>query len=245
MIGSRANGLGYASSCLSDAWSTFNNPAGLSNPENTSVNVTYDVFSNFKTFNRYAATFHFPFLGGGSGIGIMRFGDELYNEQQIRIAYANQLGITSLGASCQYIQYRAEGIGTKGIVTFSLGGITKLTDWLRTGAYIVNVTQPKVAENEKIPTLLILGVSVKASEKVFLFLEVEKNINEEPVLKSAVEYQINKKFAFRTGIHPAPASGFFGFSIQHKKLKLDYAFSYLPAIGTRHQTTLAYKISSK
>ena len=241
-IGGRANGLAYASSTLSDEWSIFNNPAGAASAKEHRLAVAYDATPTFSFWNRSAAVILLPFKRGGVNIGIIRAGDEVFSEQMLAASYANKFGIASLGVSLQYIQYNAEGLGRKGVPTFTVGSITELTPWLKIGACIMNVTQPDITEEEKIPTVLLLGISMKASEKVFAFMEVEKNIDEDPLLKAAVEYRFNEKFSVRTGFHPLPTAGFFGFALNRKRLQVDYAFSYFPQLGIRHQTGLSYAI---
>jgi hypothetical protein len=244
-IGARANGLAYASSSLADEWAIFNNPAGTAFTKENRVAVAYDATPGFSFWNRSAAVTMLPFKGGGVNIGIIRAGDAVFNEQMFAASYANKFGIASLGVSLQYIQYNAEGIGRKGAPTFTAGSITELTPWLKIGACIMNVTQPDITEEEKIPTVLLFGISLKASEKVFVFMEVEKNIEEDPLLKASVEYRFNEKFSLRTGFHPEPVAGFFGFGFRRKKLQVDYAFSYYPQLGTRHQTGFSYIIRTQ
>jgi hypothetical protein len=244
-MGPRANALGYAASCLRDTWSIFNNPAGISSASHAEVCFAYDATPGFASFNRMAVACTTPLLNGYFGGGIFRFGDELYSEQFFSAGYANKFGIASLGARVQYIQFKTENFGTKGVMTFSAGGIAELTSWLTIGAQIINATQPEITENEKLPTILILGISLKASEKVIVLTEIEKNINENPLIKGGLEYQIHKKIFLRTGFTPKPLAGFFGFGIQVKKIKFDYAFSYLTGIVTKHQAGFLYQLKSR
>jgi hypothetical protein len=244
-IGPAANGIGYASSCSADEWAVYNNPAGARSSSETRVAFTYDAFPGFVSFHRIAAVVALPLRNGGFNAGVFRFGDELYNEHVITAAYAQKLGISTLGISIKYLQVTAEGFGSNGVATFSAGGITELAPWLKAGAYVVNLTQPKIAEQEKIPTFLLFGISLKASDKVAVLIEAEKDIGEDTLIKVGVEYRQGKKFVLRTGFHPAPAAGFFGFGFRMKKLQLDYAFSYLSQFGNRHQAGIGYVIKGK
>jgi hypothetical protein len=239
-IGPSANGIAYASSCSADEWAVYNNPAGARGSGEMKAALTYDVFPGFTSFNRIAAVVSVPFRNGGINAGVFRFGDDLYNEHVITAAYAQKLGISSLGVSVKYLQIAAEGFGSNGVATFSAGGITELTPWLKTGAYVINLTQPDIAEQEKIPTYLLFGVALKASHNVSVLAEAEKDIGENTLIKVGVEYIQGKKFILRTGFHPAPAAAFFGFGFRTKKLHFDYAFSYTPEVGSRHQAGIAY-----
>ena len=244
-IGPAANGIGYASSCSADEWAVYNNPAGARGNGETKAAFAYDVFPGFASFHRIAAVVSLPFANGGINAGVFRLGDDLYNEHVITAAYAQKLGISSLGVSVKYLQVAAEGFGSKGVATFSAGGITELAPWLKAGAYAINLTQPKIAEQEKISTFLIFGVALRASDNVSVLAEAEKNIGEDTLIKLGLEYRQGKKFILRTGFHPDPAAGFFGFGFRTKKLYFDYAFSYLPQIGSRHQAGIAYIMKRK
>jgi hypothetical protein len=244
-IGARAGGIGYASSCISNEWSIFNNPAGASSPEHPKFSLTYDALPGFSPFDRVAAVAVFPFFNGGLNAGLFRSGDNIFSKQVASVSYANELGIASLGASVQYIQISAEGFGSKGVLSFSAGGITELTPWIKVGAYIVNISQPEISEHEKIPTMLVLGVCLVASTKVNVYLEVEQELQEKPLIKAGVEYQPNKKFMVRTGIHPEPAAGFMGFAFMMKQLEFNYALSYRQTLGNGHQLSVSYRLPPK
>lgn len=242
-IGARANGLAYASSCLSDEWSVFNNPAGASSPGNHLAAVTVDVLPGFKAWNRMGAVYLFPFAKGGINAGVFKSGDALYSEQTLSAAYANKFGITSLGISAQLIQYHAEGFGSTIVPSVTLGGITELYPWLTLGACVVNITQPEIAEDERVPATLVAGVAVTLSDNVRAFAEVQKLLPEKSLLKAAVEYEFHKKFTLRTGFHYQPVAGFFGLGFRRRKIVVDYAVSYLENIGLRHQTGISYRFN--
>jgi len=241
-VGARANGLGFASSCLEDEWSIFNNIAGLAKVDQISTAFTYDAQPSFKPFNKAAATFSMPLKFGVAGAGIFHFGDNLYNEQILTAGFSNTFGLASLGIKVNYVQYYAEGFGRKGVISISFGGIAKLTEDLSLGAHIVNLNQPTIStsEDEKIPTILVTGIGFNLSSKAFLTTEIEKNFDYPATWKTGFEYQLNKKFTFRTGFNVNPHAGFFGLGFRPRKFKLDYAFQHHFTFGARHQATVGY-----
>jgi hypothetical protein len=247
LIGGRAMALGYASSCLTDEWAIFNNVAGLAKVEHSTTAFTYDALPSFSSFNRMAALFATPIKPGVAALGVYRFGDDLYNEQIITAGYANTFGLASLGAKVNYVQYTAQGFGTTQAVTLSFGGIANLTPHLSVGAHIVNINQPKLSElsKETLPTLLILGLGIKLSEKVFITSEVDKDLSYDVLWKTGLEYQLHEKVIARTGFNLHPQAGFLGLGFRPKKFTLDYAFQYTRSMGARHQATVAYKFKSK
>lgn len=245
LIGARANGSGYASSCLKDASSIFNNVAGLAGIQDLQAGLTYDVFPGFATFNRLAAVIAAPLKLGTFGGGLFRFGDELYNEQHLTLGYANKFGLASLGGRVSLMQNSTEGFGTNMVITFSVGGIASLTPWLSVGAHIVNVTQPRIAEDQRVPSLLILGVCANASEKVNVMLEVEKDLDYSITVKGGFEYSIHRKVQIRTGVNVHPNAGFFGIGFTQRKYSIDYAASYYELLGLRHQMGVSYHLKKR
>lgn len=240
IIGARSAGVGYASGCFGDEWSILNNPAGITFVEAPAAGLSYESVPSSPSFNRAAFTFTMPLSLGAAGMGIFRFGDELYREQVFCAGYANKFGLAALGAKFQYINYFIEGFGRRSVFSFSFGGIAQLTPWLKFGAHVINISQPEITEGEKIPTWLIAGASIKTSEKVTALIEVEKDIDHKPKLKAGVEYQFLSRFSARTGININPRAGFFGFGFTPGKYKLDYAYHWNPTILTRHQLSISF-----
>ena len=237
LIGARVNGVGYATTCISDQWSIFNNIAGLAGVSEIQAGASYDAMPGFPSFNRMAAAVVAPLPIGAVGMGVFRFGDDLYREQLLHVGYSNKFGLGSLGARGSLIQYHAEGFGKKSIANFSIGGIADLTPWLQAGACIVNAVQPEIIEGEKIGTILMAGVALKGSENVTVLLEVEQELGYHPKIKAGLEYVIHTRFVARTGFNLQPQSGFFGFGFRHSKFHLDYAWSYAPDFISRHQVS--------
>src|SRR5690242_15738701 len=79
LMGARAQGMAYASSCLQDEWAVFNNIGGLSAVDHTAAAFTYLSYPGFKSFNRMAMVAALPTDYGVAGLGVFRFGDDLYN----------------------------------------------------------------------------------------------------------------------------------------------------------------------
>jgi len=242
-MGARASGMAYASSCLSDEWSIFNNIAGLASVQTPTASFSCDVQPGFMPFNKSAAVIATPIKPGVAGVGFYRFGDDLYNEQIITGGYSNQFGLAALGVKVNYIQYNATGYGRKGVFTVSFGGIAELTPHLFIGAHIVNINQPKLSPDydETTPTILIAGILIKPSDNTLITTELEKDLEYKPTWKTGIEHSVYKKFVFRTGFSVYPSSGFFGMGFKLKKFLIDYTFQYRPELGARHQSSVTYR----
>ena len=247
LIGARAASMGYSSSTLADEWSIFNNVAGLVKVTAITAAFTYDVQPSFKPFNKVAATFSCPINIGVAGLGLFRFGDDLYNEQLVTLGYSNTFGLASLGVKFNYIQYNIQGFGSKSVITASFGGIAELTKRLFLGAHVININQPKLSEldDERIPTVLIAGVLIKLSDAASVTAEIEKDLDHKPAIKAGMEYRILKKFFVRTGVRIHPNTGYFGFGFKPARYSIDYAYQYDQGIGSRHQASVSYNLSNK
>ena len=241
-MGARANGMGHASSCLSDVWSLNNNIAGLAKTDGAVAAFSYHAFPSMTFFNKMAAVLSVPVKSGAAGVSLFRFGDNLYNEQIFSLGFANTFGLSSLGLKVNYLQYQAEGLGSSTAVTVSFGGIATLTPQLFVGAHIVNINQPIINEltEERVPTRVVAGMAF-ISDKLVLAGEIEKDLQHSPALKSGLEYRIFKKIAFRTGFNVNPESGFFGLGFKSRKFDLDYALQFNDALGSSHQATVVYQ----
>lgn len=242
-IGSRANGMGYASAALFDTWGVFNNPAATAKVEHVTTGFTYDLRPSLAGANRTAALADIPIGFGVTSIGAYRLGDDLYNEHILSAGFASKFGLASLGVQVNYIQYTAAGFGNKSVVSINLGGIAELTPQLSIGAYVVNVNQPAISEDEKLLTRLVAGIAVKPIEKIFVALEVDKDLDFDPVWKLGVEYFIHKKFAVRTGYNLNPDTGFFGLGFKTRKIVIDYAIQYNVLLKMSQQASVAYQFA--
>jgi len=244
-IGAKASGIGYAASTISDVWGVYNNIAGIATVQNTTASFTYDLHPSLDGANRTAAVLAIPLKTGATGIGMYRFGDDLYNEQILTAGYSNQFGIAALGVKANYIQYRTEGFGSKGIFTLSFGGIAKITKEISVGAYITNINQPSLSDNEKVPTRLNAGVAFTPSANFFITTEIEKDLDYEATLKIGMQYTFHEKLFARTGYNLHPNTAFFGLGFKTKKFILDYALQHNTSLGLSHQASVSYQFIRK
>jgi hypothetical protein len=245
-MGARASGMGHASSCLDDEWSVFNNMGGLASVNTIRAAFAFDAQPTFKPFNKAAAVLVVPLKIAVAGLGVYRFGDNVYSEQILTTGLSGKLGLASLGIKLNYVQYNAAGFGRKGVLSLSFGGIAALTPQLSVGAHIINLNQPKISDvdDERLPTVLIAGISFKPSTRTLITTEVEKDLDYKATWKTGLEYEVHKKLSFRTGFNIHPNAGFFGLGFKPRKFSLDYAYHYRPSLGSRHQATVGYKFNA-
>lgn len=241
-IGARAQGLGNCASGLLDVWGVFNNIAGIAKINYPTAAFTYDVRSALPGANRTAVAVASPLKTGVIGGGIFRFGDALYNESILTAGYGNQLGLAALGAQINYVQYRAEGFGSKGVFSFNFGGIAELTPQLAIGAHITNLNQPRLStDDERLPTRLTTGIVFKPVETVVIATELDKDLDYKATWKLGAEYVFHSKFTARTGFNIHPRASFFGLGFKTSRFVLDYSIQHSVLLNFGHQATVRFQ----
>jgi len=239
--GARSNGLANSTACVADEWALFNNPAGMGSKHGLMAAFTQTLHPRFNAFNATAVAVTTPLKTGAAAAGFYHTGDDLYSEQIAAAGYANTFGLASLGASLHLIQYRAEGFGQTHKVTLSLGGIAQLTPELAVGAHILNINQPRLADNgERIPTVMTLGLAYTFSDDVWATTEIQKDLDYNTTWRGAVEYKAHPKVTFRTGFSLNPGAAYLGVGLKPGKIGIDYAVAYNPETGTQHQASVRY-----
>lgn len=247
LMGARAAGLGYTSAVLDDEWALFNNVAGIAGVGQASTAFAFEVRPALTGANRTAASIVVPAKIATVGVGLFRFGDEVYSQQVLSFGVGNKIGNSSLGVKTNYIQYQAEGFGTTTALTVDFGGITRITPQFSVGAYITNLTQSKLmsSDDDRLPTKLVVGLGFRPTEKIAIGTEIEKDINYGATWRSGLEYSIYRKVFFRTGFNLNPDAAYFGLGAQKKNLKFDYGIRFNLLTGTSHQASAIYRIPAK
>ncbi|MGB3465727.1 MAG: hypothetical protein WBA74_10670 [Cyclobacteriaceae bacterium] len=235
-FGGRSAGMANSSVTIADAYSLFNNIGALARVEETTAFVGYRNLFGINELSTIAAGFVKPIKSGVLGISFFRFGGDLFNEQKASIGYSNQFGLVSLGANISYLQVSIESIGKSSVFLFEFGGLAKITDKLRVGAYVFNLNQAAIASGseQEIPLTMKVGVSYLPIEDLAINTEVIKQIDREEQIRIGLSYNLIKNFTVRTGIETNPVKGTFGLGFKPGRFLIDYAFSNHSIIGDIH-----------
>jgi hypothetical protein len=240
-------GVANAASCLANEWSLLNNVGGLSKVKSLTTSFSQYAVPSFRPFGKVAAVCVLPIKFGVTGLGFYRFGDSQYNEQIVSLGFSNQLGLASLGLKVNYVQYKAEGFGSRAAFTVSFGGLAEITPNFSVAAFIDNLNQPKLSADteERIATRFTVGTGFKLTENLLAFTEIEKALLNTPILKAGIQYQLNKRITTRTGFNFNPQSAFGGLGFNLQKFKLDYAIQFHEYLGAAHQATVSVAFAKK
>lgn len=242
-VGPRALGLGGTNVVFNDAWSVFNNPAGLTDVENTTSLFAYRTIFDFSPFNTVSAGAALPTSVGNVGFGVYRFGDDIFNSQMASLSFAKKTGIVRLGIKANYLQFNIEGFGRKGAFLADIGVLADLTPQLTFGAQIYNFTQSSVSNDtqEKIPTIINLGAAYKPADDFTIIIEGEKDIDLDPDLKLGLEYQIIEALVARTGFSTLTNTHSFGVGLFLTRFTFDYGIRIDRRLGHTHNFGLTFE----
>ncbi|UXX78958.1 hypothetical protein N7E81_16515 [Reichenbachiella carrageenanivorans] len=241
-MGARSAAIGGSSITIGDEWSLFNNIGGLANFDKKAIFTSFKNKYGISEVTSLALGATYPIAGGTAGLGVFKFGDDLYNEQRVNLGFSNQFGIVSLGLNVSYYQLSIEGSGSRKTMMIDFGGRAKLTDQLYFGAHVSNLNQAKLSTvtDERISTIMKTGLSYRPSLDLMINAEVEKIVDQDAVLKIGLEYQILEQLSLRTGFHTHPFESSFGLGFRPGKLKADYAYNNNPDLGGIHEISLGY-----
>ncbi|MBL4625100.1 MAG: hypothetical protein JKY42_08180 [Flavobacteriales bacterium] len=244
-IGGRSAAMGNSSVMLQDRWSIHHNQAGLAWLEKKSVGVYYESRYTTSQLGLQGGAFILPTEAAGTfGLSISTFGYSLYNETKIGLAYARKLSpMFSVGIQLDYFSIGiGENYGRVGAFSGEIGVLAVLTDNLTVGAHLFNPSRTRIAQynDEHLPTILRFGASYKFSDKVLMTGEMEKDIDQKPVFKSGLEYNISEPIFIRAGIASNPFVSSFGVGVRLKGFEFDIATSFHSVLGYTPQLSLGY-----
>lgn len=244
-FGSRSHALANTNTTLIDVWSVNNNQAAMGFINELSAGIYYENRFLLNNTSLKAGAFAIPLKNGSIGASVSSYGYSLYSENQAGIAYGQRFGDKlAAGVKLNYINISlGENYGQRSLITGSIGLLAKVNDELTIGAHVFNPNQTKLADynNERLPAVFKLGLKYDFSEKVFVTLETEKDINFSPVLKAGVEYQPVDKFYIRGGVATNPTLSAFGFGLILKNFRLDVSSSFHQTLGMTPTFSLIYK----
>ncbi len=248
-VGARAAALGNASVTLPDLWALHNNIAGISDLMQPQAGAYAENRFGVRAFTTVALLGVYPTKKYGVyGLSLSRFGDELYNRQHVGIGAAHKLGQFSVGAKVDVWQVSVQGYGSRKAVTLAIGGQAKIVPGLYFGAHAYNINQAKLTafEDERLPTVMKVGLGYTPSKKLLLLAETEKNIDHDATFKAGIEYQLlPDKFILRTGFQTLTNTLNFGAGFVARQFIVDYAFGNTTHLGNSHHLSVSYSFGAQ
>ena len=245
--GARSQGMGNLKTFLPDAWTYFNNVGALDRMDQTEVTAGFDHRFGLSELSTVDLALGWKTDFGTLGLGVSRFGGKLFNQQLFGLGFSNTLGIVSLGAKIDWYQTQIEGFGSGHALLFSLGGVAELGPKFFLGANFSNLNRAKLSQNseQRLPTLVQLGVTYLPAESLRIGVEVEKDIDLDPIAKVGIEYSIRDWLLLRTGVNSNPGRLSFGLGLRKDRFGFDYAYGQNSALGRTHHVSLGLKLGQE
>ncbi len=241
-IGARSWGIGNATIAIADKQSVSNNPAGLGFLTDNFISTSYHNRYTLAGLGTFSLGANYRNKFANIGFDVERFGDKLYHEDRLGLAFAKSTNRVSLGIKVSYLQAAIEGYAVKRTLVTQFGVMAKLNSTLQLGFCAYNLTSARLFVSQRIPTILRLGLSYQPTKQLLLVGEVEKDIASPALFKTGLEYQIVKNFYLRTGITSKLSNAHFGIGFQAKQFIFDYAASSHSVLGFSHHLTLAWQL---
>lgn len=247
--GARSSALANTGLNLNDLWATDNNPAGLGSLEQLSAGISYRSHFLIKEMASKSAIIAIPASRGAFGLSINQFGYSLYNENRIGLSYGQNLSKTfALGIQLNYLNTSiAESYGSKSGLSGNVGLQARINEKLSLAALVKNPNRTKLAEyqDERYSSSISLGLAYEFSERVWLFSEIEKDLDFDENVKLALEYIPIQAFYFRLGYASKPTQTSFGFGLHLQDFVIDLSAGLYSDLGINPQVSIAYRLPKK
>jgi hypothetical protein len=244
-VGGRSAGMGFTSASVSDLWSAVNNPAGLARLESPSCGIYYENRFLVNELSLKAGVATLPLKAGTFAIAISRFGFLLYNETAAGLSYARKFGKAfSAGIRLDYLRvHLGEDLGNKNLVTFDIGMQYLVNHRLTLGIHVYNPLPAKLAswQDERISTVIRLGLCEKFSANFLMTLEIEKDLQHNILFKTGMEYHFVKPIFIRLGLVTYPTILTSGLGFEWGHLAFDLGTNYHRVLGYSPEGSVSYR----
>jgi len=244
-VSARYAGMATTGVVLSDAGSGFHNQAGLAYLPDFSLSVHYENHFIIPENSIKALTAGIPVMKGTVGLNYSLFGYTKYFESRTGLAFGKPFGNRfAAGIQINYLMiHQPSGYGNMHAVVPEGGILAQPLDGFYIGFHIFNPVRQHFPQSheQKIPSVLQIGIGYRIIDNVFLSVEAEKESEEKQVIKAGFEYEMIRNFNLRLGVSTAEISRYaFGIGYAFKRINLDFALSHHPWLGFTPYTTLGY-----
>ncbi|MBK6754489.1 MAG: hypothetical protein IPG69_13055 [Flavobacteriales bacterium] len=244
-VGPRIAGMGQAGVTLIDLWSVHHNQAGLAGLTKITVGAHYQRHFLSEELSQQGLAVAIPLGKGTIAVSGNSLGFDLYRETKAGVAYAMRFGEgLRAGVQLNYFNVRlGENYGSRSMMTAELGIQARLTDKLWIGAHLYNPTRAELGGpyDEKVPTILRVGLGYTFSEKLVITGEVAKDIDRQEQFHAGIEYRPINALFLRTGVSTGPVQGHFGAGVRVKNFDIDLAVAYRSLLGPTPMIGLNYR----
>ena len=248
MIGARASGMGSAFVALSnDGWGLFYNPAGLATINRYEASIYYSPSAfGLSELSLSAAIAVLPTSIGSFGIGLRRYGFELYREMSGTLSYSNILSDLMLGVNLNYHSVSIVNYGSAGTIGIDVGAKMKLLEDIDWGISIKNGNAPTIGSaKEELPQVFSTGIAYFPIVNLTLAADYRKEVKRDGSLRFGTEYRIIDEVALRAGTSRKPIEYYSGLGVRYSVFQFDYAYEGHQELGGTHHLGLTIRWGRK
>ncbi len=216
--------------------SVSDNPANLANLTDPSLGFTISQFYLVKGLQQGAFAFAYPAYKGSAGLSLLYFGDALYSERQVGVAYGYKIDpeVASMGVRLVYQQVSFREYGTVGGLTADIGISAQLKKFTFAG-HIFNVFQTRLAQygDERFRSQVAFGVAYQSSEYLTFVTQIDKPLVGKPSFRAGVKFTPTEKWLFAVGGGGSPFYGTLGIGLNLSNLKAVLGIAQHLYLGTQ------------
>jgi len=227
-------GLGSYSLNHIDVFSFTSNQAALAQVKDFTAGIYGEKRFLLDELSLYQAAIALPTHSGNFGVKAGYYGFSDYNESQIGLTYARNLGEKlDIGVQFNYNGIHIPTYGNASAINFEIGTILHLTEKLNAGVHVYNPVGGKFGKSgeEKLASVYSFGLGYEASDKFFISNEIEKEENQPVNFNAAIQYKLLPSLLARAGRSTVNSNAYFGVGLYLKTFRIDVSAAYHPQLG--------------
>jgi len=218
----------------------FTNPALISGQ--SSVDFFYRNFFGIKELNQIAVNSEFSLFDQALGLGIIRYGNNLYSETELTFggSYQPQANF-SMGLSFSMYFLQIKNYGNAFSIGLNFAVFYMLNDQLNIAGAIQNVNEPDIGPaNEKIPVSAVLGLSYSPVRDVEILVDSYKEEFYDFAYRLGTRIRIISKINLLAGFQDNINSFSFGLELTQNNYTFKYSVDIHPVLSLSHAIGIGY-----
>lgn len=244
-VSARSAGMAGIVTVTPGVWAGFHNQAALADLKRFSVGVHYENHFLIPENSIKALSAGIPVSTGTLGLNYALSGYEKFFEGRTGLAFGKSFGDRfSAGIQINHLMIRQPaGYGDMHALVPEGSILAKPIEGLVIGFHIFNPARQHFPQchEQMIPSVMQIGLGYRFIEDVLVSVEVEKETRRKEVIRTGIEYAMNRNCTFRLGVSSAPISRFaIGFGYNTGRIGIDFAVSHHRWLGFSPCLTLTY-----
>ena len=247
--GARSRALAESTTTFTDHWAAMNNQAGLAFVPSFGAGVFFENRFNMRELNTAALVMAVP-VGNISALGFSVYSfnqSVVFSRQKFGLGYGIRLSSNfSAGMKLNLLHTTIDEYNNNLSICGEIGVLFHPSSKLGIGVHVFNPTANKYSgfDNERIPSVMRVGMSYLMSEKTLFLAEFDNTSVEGFGFKGAVEYYLNEKLSFQAGLKTRYWVSSFGLRYNMKNFSVNVSVLFHQVLDSSPGISLDY-ISSE